>query len=81
MDDEKQKEIQAIIKSEKSRGSRKPLDFLSIMQQLELRSDIRELLRAETTEDDLIDFMRALGVPDERFGEALKIWRALRRSA
>jgi hypothetical protein len=81
MDDEKNKEIQAIIKSEKSRGSRKPIDFLSVMQQLELRSDARELLRPETTEEDFMDFMRALAVPEERFGEALKIWRALRRSA
>jgi hypothetical protein len=81
MDEEKQKQIQAVIKSEKSRGSRKPLDFLSMMQQLELRADIRELLRPETTEGDFLDFMRALAVPEERFDEALKIWRALRRSA
>ena len=73
---EEDPDLKDVMRAERSRGSRRPLDLLSELEVRQLRQMVRDLLRPETTEQDVRDYVRALGIPDERLEAVLRVWRA-----
>ena len=77
-----EKDLTDVMRAEKSRGKRKPVNLLSLAEARKVRSICADLLRPEATEADFLEAMRAFGIEPgtERFAAALRAWRAERRS-
>ena len=77
-----EKDLNDVMRAEKSRGRRRPVDLLSLEEVRDARNLCRDLLRPEATEADFEEVMRALGIQPgtERYRAALRAWRAVKRS-
>jgi len=76
-----EKDLNDVMRAERSRGKRKPIDLLSLEEARRVRSICADLLRPEATEADFSEAMRAFGIEPgtKRFAAALRAWRAERR--
>jgi hypothetical protein len=78
MDDNKQRELEEVIREEAGRG-RRPIDFDARRERTQLLQDFRKLL-ALATEEEFVEAMRAAGLKDgsPELSKALQIWREYR---
>ena len=75
MDDKRKRDLEDVMREEKSRG-RRPIDLQARRKRVEKLKDFRDLLSL-ATEDEFRKAMHDLGLTDgsPRFLEALRIWR------
>jgi hypothetical protein len=78
MDENREKNLNEVMKQEKRRG-RRPIDFEARKEQAQKLKDARKLLET-ATEAEFLDAMRAAGLHDgsPELLEALRIWRGYR---
>ena len=77
--EEDHNDLKEVMREEKQRGRRRPIDFEAAKERAQLLRNMRKLLES-ATEEEFLTAIRAAGLHDGSpdFLEALRIWRGYR---